>query len=157
MADPGMQALTVLCRRAACSSQSRPHDYRYLEFAAGHIMHLGGLVRNLIHRQPDEVAEHQVHHRAHAGHGTTYSQPGDACFRDRRVDYTSRTKFFDQPGKDLERRSGLGHIFTNDKYGWVTAHLFGQRFTNGLGKRDLAHALTLWCAINLATIRFDAI
>ena len=83
MADPGMQALAVLRGGAARRAQRRAHHQRHFELATGHIVNLRRLIDDLIHRQPNEVAKHDVNDRAHAGHRAADSQAGDASLGDR--------------------------------------------------------------------------
>src|SRR5215469_17082338 len=125
MAHPGVKALAVLCRRAARGAQRRAHDQRHLELTTRHVVNFRGLVDDLIHCQPDEVAEHNVYYRAHTGHRCPDAQPGNARFRDWRVEHPRLPKFLDQPGEHLEWRPGLGHVFTDDEHTRVTTHFFG--------------------------------
>jgi hypothetical protein len=57
-------------------------------------MDFGGLIHHLIHRQGEEVAEHDVDDRAHAGHRGAYPYTRETGFGDGRVDYPVRAKFF---------------------------------------------------------------
>ena len=68
MAEPGVQALAMLRGRAARRAQRRAQDHRHFKLAAGHVVNLRRLVDHLIHRQRDEIAEHDVDDRPHAGH-----------------------------------------------------------------------------------------
>ena len=86
MAQPGVQALAVLRGGAARGAEGCPQDHRHFEFAAGHVVDLGSLIHELVHRQCDEVAEHDVHHRAHPGHGGADADAADARFGNGRID-----------------------------------------------------------------------
>ena len=88
-------------------------------------MHLRSLVHDLIHRQRDEITEHDVDYGTHAGHGTPHSQSGNTCFRDRCINHTRGPKLFDQSYKHLESSAGFGHIFAHDENTWITTHFLG--------------------------------
>src|SRR5215469_78929 len=124
MAHPRVKALAVLCRGTASGSQCSTYDYWHLKFATGHVMNLGSLVHNLIHRQADEVPKHDIHNRAHAGHGSSYPQTRNTSFRNRRIDHPPWSKFIHQTGEHFEWRPGFGYVFTDNEYTRVTTHLF---------------------------------
>src|SRR5713226_8130087 len=84
-AHPGLERLRVLGGRPARRPQRRAEDDGHLELAARHVVHLGGLVHHLVHGQRDEVAEHHVDDRPHAGHGGAHADAGIAGLGDRRV------------------------------------------------------------------------
>src|SRR5215471_19233496 len=141
MAHPCMKTLAVLCRGAARGPQRSTYNHWHLEFATGHIMNLGGLVHNLIHRQANEVPKHDVHDRVHAGHGSSYPQTRNAGFRNRRIDHSFWPKFIHQAREHFEWRPGFGYVFTDNEYTPVTTHLLGQSFANGLAKRNFPYRL----------------
>src|SRR5436189_3502644 len=141
MAHPRVKTLAVLCRGAASSPQGSAYNHWHLEFAARHVMDLGSLVRNLIHRQTYEVPEHNVHYRAHAGHGSSYPQTRDTGFRNWRIDHPLWPKFIHQAREHFEWRPGFGYIFTDNEYTRVTTHLFGQSFADGLAKCNFPYLL----------------
>src|SRR6266567_6692275 len=141
MAHPRVKTLAVLCRGTASGPRGSTYNHWHLEFAAGHIMDLGSLVHNLIHRQANEVPEHDVHNRAHAGHGPSYPQTRNASFRNRRIDHPLWPKFIHQAREHFEWRPSFGYIFTDNEYTRVTTHLFGQSLANGLAKRNFPYLL----------------
>ena len=70
--------------------------HRHFELAAGHVVNLRRLIDQLVHRQGDKIAEHDVDDRTHAGHRRADTDTGDAGFGDRRVDDAFGAEFFDQ-------------------------------------------------------------
>ena len=90
-------------------------DHRHFEFAAGHVVNLGRLIHELIHRQSDEIPKHDVYHRSHPGHGGADADAAYAGFGDGRIDDAFRAKFFHQAGKHFERSSGFGDILADDE------------------------------------------
>ena len=55
-------------------------------------MDLSRLIHQLIHCQSDEVAEHDVHDRAHPGHGGADADTTDTRFGNRRINHTLRCR-----------------------------------------------------------------
>ena len=92
----------MLRSRSACRAEGCPQDHGYIEFAAGHVVNLRRLIHQLVHRQCDEVAEHDVHHRAHTGHGGADADAADARFRNGRINHALSAKFGDQTREHLE-------------------------------------------------------
>src|SRR6266852_5598246 len=78
VAHPGLERLRVLGGRAPRRPQRGAKDDGHLDLAAGHVVHLGGLVHHLVHGQRDEVAEHHVDDRPHAGHRRPHTDSGVA-------------------------------------------------------------------------------
>ena len=77
MAEPGVQDSGYAGRRNARGTEGCAQDHRHFELAAGHVMDLRRLIHDLIHRQSDEIAEHDVHHRPHPGHGRADADAGE--------------------------------------------------------------------------------
>ena len=127
----------MLRGRAARRAESRAQDHRHFELAAGHVVNLRRLVDHLIHRQRDEIAEHDVDDRPHASHRRADADAGDARLGNRRVDDALGAEFFHQPRENFERRAGFGDIFADDKNRRIAAHFFGERFVDRLGEGDL--------------------
>ncbi len=57
-------------------------------------MHLGGLIRHLIHRQRYEITEHDVNNRTHPGHGCADRQSCESRLRNRRIHHSVLAEFF---------------------------------------------------------------
>src|SRR5260221_10814745 len=110
MADPGMQALAMLRRSTARRAQRGTHDHWHFELATRHVMHLRRLVKDLVHRQTDEVTKHNIYDWTHARHGCTDAHTSNTLLRNRRVNHTLGAKLFDQPGKHFERGTSLRDI-----------------------------------------------
>ncbi len=103
------------------------------------------LVDDLIHRQSEEVAEHDVDDGTHTRHGAPTPRPVMPGFGDGRVEDAFGAKFLNQAGEHFKWRASFGHIFTHDEDAWVAAHLFGQCLADGLRQRDFAHR-PCWCS-----------
>ncbi len=122
----------------ACGTERRPQDHRHFELPARHVVNLRRLIDHLVHRQGDKIAEHDVDHRAHAGHRRADADAGDARFRNRRIDHTLGAEFLHQPRENFERRAGFRNVFADDKNRRIPAHLFGEGFIDRLGEGDFA-------------------
>ena len=136
VAHPGVEALAVLGGAAAGGAEGGAEHHRHLELAAGHVVRLGGLVDELVHHQRQEVAEHEVDHRTHAGHGGADRHAGEAGFADGRVAHPFGAELLDQAGEHLEGGAGLGDVLAQDEHARVAAHLLGERLVDGLGEGD---------------------
>jgi hypothetical protein len=128
----------VLRGRAAGSAERGAEHDRDLDLAAGHVVGLGGLVDHLVHRQRDEVAEHHVDDRPHAGHGGADTDAGVAGLGDRRVDHALGAKLLDEPDQRLERMPRLGHVLADEEHARIAPHLLRDRFLHRLAVRQLA-------------------
>ena len=133
-----MQRLRMLRGRAPGRAQRGAHHHGNIPVPARHVVYFGGLVHHLIHGQGQEVAEHDVDHRAQARHGRADANSSKAGFRNRRVDHALGAEFFHQSGEHFERRPGFGHILAEDAHPRVAAHFFGQRFAHRLRKCEFA-------------------
>ena len=85
---------------------------------------------------PQEVAEHDVDDRPHAGHRGADAKTGEAGFRDRRVDDAVLAELVDEAGQHLERRAGFGHVLTHEDDTGIAAHFLGNRFLDRLAERQ---------------------
>ncbi len=141
MGDPRVEALAVLRRGAPRRAERRPHRQRRLQAAARHVVDLRRLVRELVHDQGEEVAEHDVDDGTHAGHRGAEAEARDACLGDGRVEHTLAAELLHEPGEHLERRPCLGHVLPDHEDGRVAAKLLGERLVHRLRERDLARAL----------------
>ena len=99
-------------------------------------MDLGGLIDHLIHRQADEVAEHDVDDGSHSGHCGADGDASKARFGDRRVDHTVRSELIHQSGENFEWMAGFGNVFTADENLRIAAHFLGESFADGFGQCD---------------------
>src|SRR5947209_19472310 len=101
-------------------------------------MSFGGLVHHLVHGQGDEVAKHDVNHGTKTGHRSAHGDAGESSFRNRSIDNPFGAELFDQSGENFEGRTGLSDVFADDADTRVAAHLFSERFANGLRKGKFA-------------------
>ncbi|MNC85518.1 hypothetical protein D3C83_11220 [compost metagenome] len=127
----------MLRRRPPRRAHRRAEDERHLPLAARHVVDLRRLVADLIHDQHQEVAEHDVDDRPHAGHRGADAQAGEARLRDRRIDDPPGAEFLDQALEHLEGRARFGDVLAHEDDGRVAAHLFGNRLADGVAETDL--------------------
>ena len=141
VAEPGMQRLRVLRGRAARRAQRGAHHHRHFPLSARHVVDFGGLIHHLVHGEADEIAEHDVDHRTHAGHRGAHGDAGESGFGNRRVEHALGAEFFHQAGENFERSARFGDVFAHNEDARVAAHLFGQRLADGLRERQFATAV----------------
>src|SRR5215831_4038025 len=153
MAHPGMQALAVLGRGTPGGAESSTDYQWYPKLASRHIVNLGSLVYDLVHRQPNEITKHNVDDGAHTGHSRSNPKTADAGLRDGRIDHALRAEFLNESREYFEWRPRFGDILTHDKNGRISAQLFSQGFADRLTKGDLAHVPTLYVCPNYARHR----
>src|ERR1700727_1506091 len=84
-----LERLTVRRSVAALAAHWRPHHERNFDLPRIHKAELGGVVDELIAGQHHEVAEHNLHDRAHAGKRETVADPGDCKLADGRVTHAA--------------------------------------------------------------------
>jgi hypothetical protein len=89
VAHPGLHALRMLGRRAGPRAPGGAQHHGHGRLPAELVAHLGGLVGQLVHGDGEEVAEHDLHDRAHAGDGRAHRGPGDGRLADRGVAHRS--------------------------------------------------------------------
>jgi hypothetical protein len=99
-------------------------------------MDLRRLVDHLIHHQCQEVAEHDVHDGAHAGHRRADGQPGEPRLGNRRVDDALGAELLDKPLDHLEGRARFGDILAEQHDARIAPHLFGQGLADRVAESD---------------------
>ena len=111
MGDQRVQGLAVLRGRTAGGAKVRAQHQRHIQLATRHVVGLGRLIAELVHDQKQEVAEHQVHHRAASGHGGPDGDAHETGFGDRRVDDARGAEFLDQTGCADNKERYLTRLF----------------------------------------------
>ena len=101
-------------------------------------MDLGGLVDHLVHDDRQEVAEHDVDDRPHAGHRRADADAAEPGLRNRRIDDAVLAEFVDQPHQHLERRPRFRDVFAHEDDARVAAHFLSDRFLDRVAKGQLA-------------------
>src|SRR6516162_7171764 len=96
MTEPRLQRLRVLSSRASRGAERCAQHHGYFPVAAGHVMSFRGLVHHLVHREGQEVAEHDVDHRTETGHGSADSDTSKAGFGNWGIHDALATEFFDE-------------------------------------------------------------
>src|SRR5687767_13106420 len=108
MTVPGVERLRMLRRRTASRAHRGTQDHGYLELAAGHVMDLGRLVRDLIHDESAEITEHDVDDGPHPCHRRANRQTGKAWLGDWRIEDALFAELFDESVQHFERCPGFG-------------------------------------------------
>ena len=93
----------MVCAHVAADAALNANCQGNLQLPAGHVMQLGGVVDELVHRQSNEVDEHDFHYRAESGSCRADSESHDRSFADGCVDHTVLAESFGESGGDTER------------------------------------------------------
>ena len=83
---PVLHALAVLGAEAHRAAVAGPDHQRAAHLPVGHVARLGDLVDDHVPADGEEVREHDLGDRAHAGHRRAHRRPEDRLLGDRRVD-----------------------------------------------------------------------
>ncbi len=84
--EPADRDLRVDGAEAPAAADGRAHDQRHAGLLVGEVPVLGRLVDQAVHRQRQEVAEHDLDHRAQAGDRAAVRRAGQGKLRDRGVE-----------------------------------------------------------------------
>ena len=123
---------------AARGSERCAQHERHLEFPPGHVVSLGRLIHHLVHRQGDEVAEHDVDDRTHARDGRAYANPGKAGLRYGCINHPAGTKLLDEAREHLERGPCFGNVLAHDEDRGIPAHFLGKGLADSLAERNFS-------------------
>ena len=134
MAQPSVQRLRVLRRRPPRGPKCRAQHHRHFPRSAGHVVNLGRLVHQLIHRQRQKIPKHDVHNGPQAGHRRAHAHSRESRLRNWRIKNALRPKFFHQSGQHLEGCSRLRHVFSKNAHARIAPHLLRKRFADRLRK-----------------------
>ena len=113
----------MVCAHVAADAALDANCQGNLQLSTRHVMQLGGVVDELVHRQSNEVDEHDFHHRPESGSCRANSESHDRSFADGCVDHTVLAESFGKSGGDTERPA-QSDVFTKEIDRWVAAHLF---------------------------------
>src|SRR5262249_25505553 len=120
-------------RRVADADATAQQNW-HLKPSAAHVLHLGNLIRNLTKRIQNEISEHEVDHRARAGHGRPAAEADESALANRGVTQPLRAVKFVQPGRRAKIAATLSDALTHDKDRWVARHFGCKGLKRGLGE-----------------------
>ena len=135
---------------AETGADAREHDEWNLDLSAKHVAHLGGVVEQLVHADPDEVHEHQLGDGAHAGGGGADGGAHESGFGKGCVEDTLVAELLDQAAGGAESAApsvhdaqvfaagAAGNFLAHDDDGFVAAHFLGEGFVDGLAGLQFA-------------------
>ena len=129
--EPCFKALGVLGRSAHASALGHAQHHGHLGLAAEHVVHLGGLVKELVKGDADEVHKHQFGHGAQTGCGSAGGSAHNGAFRNGGVAHAAFAKLVKKALSHAKAAAKLAHVFTDDEHVFVPLHLL----THGIVKR----------------------
>ena len=119
-------------------------DERDVDEAAGHVVHLGRLVEDLVGADQEEVHIHEFDDRAQADHGRTDGHAHKALLADRGVDHAALAELVHQVAGHAEEAAVGADVFADHVDALIALHLFADGFVNRLDVSSLAHGCVSW-------------
>ena len=140
---PGLERLRVLRAEAADEACcERADDERYAGLAARHVAQLGGVVAHLVHADHQEVVDHDLCDRLHAGHRRTDGRAHDRLLGDRRRTHTVAAELRGEPVGGLDHAARrICDVFAEQENILVGLERDGQRLVDRLTEGH--HAIRL--------------
>jgi hypothetical protein len=112
--EPALEALRMLGRAALSGAALRAQHERHGQLAGRHEVRLRRAVHDLVERERDEVDEHDLEHRSHAGLGGTDRDAGDRGLADRCIDHPLRPELLREAG-GRGVRPAIGDVLAEDE------------------------------------------
>ena len=109
---PVLHRLGVLRAEAEAAAVRGPHHQRDGDLAPGHVAHLRDLIGQVVPAAGEEVGEHDLRHRAQAGHRRAHGRAQDGLLGDRGVPDALRAELLEQPRGRLEHAAGRADVFS---------------------------------------------
>ena len=122
VAEPGFEALAVLCRSARTGAGRKSHDDRHRHLAAEHEAHLRRLIDDLLHGERGEVGELELEDRPHTGHRSAHCDARATELGDRRVHHAIGTEALHQIARHLKSAAINADILTHEEHALIRLH-----------------------------------
>ena len=106
----------MMRRRGAADADAAAQHHRHLQPPGGHVLDLGHLVDHLAETIEREIEEHEIDHRARAGHGRAGAHADEPALHDRGVAQPLRTIFLIQPEGGIEVAAALADAFADSAF-----------------------------------------
>ena len=140
--EPGLQALAVRGAVLHAAAAGGAHDQGHAQLPAQHVAQLRRLVDERVHRQHDEIHEHDLDDGPVARHGGAHARAHDAEFADGRVAHAVAPEFLRKALRHAENVSQL-HVLAHDDHALIAFHLLVMGFGQRIHKSDLSHLISL--------------
>jgi len=129
--EPGLKALRMLGGCADPSALGHAQHHGHLGLAAKHVVHLGGLVKELVERHADKVHKHEFGYGAQTCGSRTGGRADDGAFGNGGVAHAALAKLVKKALGYAKAAAKLANVFTNDEHVFVPLHLL----THGIVER----------------------
>ena len=103
---------------------------------------LGRLVDQAVHRQREEVAEHDLHDRPESGHSRAKRGTRQGELRDGSVEHALRPILLVEPRRRREDAAGDCNVLAEENDSLVRGELFVERVANRGAESDASHQAT---------------
>ena len=130
----------MLRRTLHARTIDRPDHHRQFNLSAKHIMHEGGVIHQLVHRNRDEVIHHNLSDRTEARCRRTGGCTDNCALGNRGVPDPLRSELIKHSRRNAETSSEFPYIFTKQQYIRILAHSDAHCLTNRFHN---AHSLHL--------------
>src|SRR5262249_54874383 len=131
----------VLGGQLAAAAARRADDQWTAGLATEHVVDLGGVVDDLVHRQQAEVDRHDLHDRPRAGHRRADRRADEALLGDRRVAHALLAELLQQALGDAVGPVEHPDLLAQDEHPVIAGQLLAQREPQRLAD---GHAFTRW-------------
>ena len=139
MREPRLQALRMLWPGGNAAAMRQAHHHRHAALATEHEARLGRLIDDGIHRNGDEIHEHDFDHRPQPGHRRAHGGTDDGGFRDRRVAHPVLAISFQQAARHAEGAAGGCDILAEHDHGRIGRHGVRQGLVQRTDVAKLCH------------------
>ena len=123
---PVLHGLRVLGAEAEAAAVGGADHQRHGHLAAGHVPDLGDLVGQVVPAAGEEVGEHDLGDRPHAGHRRAHRGADDRLLGDRGVPDPLGAELLEQPDRRLEDAARGADVLAEADHRRVAAHLAGD-------------------------------
>ena len=115
-----------------CPRRQRRDGQRHRHGTTEHVLHLGGLIKDLVHRDPDEVHEHQIAHRTKSSCGRPYAKADDGLLGDGRVLDSRLTELSQEAVEHVEDAAVARNVLTDEEHIRIGRHGLVHALIEGL-------------------------
>jgi hypothetical protein len=123
----------------AAPADGRPQGQRDALLLVREVPVLGGLVDEAVHRERDEVGEHDLEDGAQPGCGATERGAGERELGDRRVEDAVGAVALREAGRRLEDAAGVRHVLAEEHHVLVAPELLVERLPDAALEVDPCH------------------
>src|SRR3990172_1544095 len=115
------------------------HDERHAPLPSEHVMHLRGVVDDLVHRQEAKVDRHKLGDGALPADRRAHRHADDRAFGNGRVPNAILAEFVEQAARHGVRAAVRADVLAHDEYTFVAQHFLAHRLLQRFADSDDGH------------------